>query len=239
MTEANFCPLCAASRAYGNGSDLNDNCHCGYSFKTAEVIEEGRVSFEHAFAGATVQAQMFTTVMQNLLGVHSVALIEQFWNGLNADSRKHFVQKLLERFFVLLGKGAFDHTLVAFVQEKLQGMALWEALHDGDGLVPGVRRAFAVRAARVIMDRDKDEHYGGGRYDKKRGEFQRELNEALREGAVKAVQEAGAQIAAAHREQLEGLVRDKMPNLEKLAEQVVKDMAQEVIDGVKERVRAK
>lgn len=229
MSDPTYCPSCGAQR----NVDEYTCRHCQHVHD-----DNSQVAFEHAYAGATVQAQMFSTVMQGLLGVHSVALMEQFWNNLDEPSRKRFAQKLAERFFLMLNQGACDDAIVRYVRVSDMGDS-W--LYDEEGqLAPAVRRAYAVRAGRIIAGREKPTNFSNARHgdweSTEKLKFERELVKELGDGAKQAVRKVGEQMFAAHREQLASMVRDRLPDLESLAEETIREMTREAIADVKSKV---
>ncbi len=232
MSNVKFCPTCGMAREEAQ-------CGCGHDYDT---FDSAKLAFDSAYAGATMQAQMFATVMQGMMGVHAVGLMEQFWNGLNEASRKHFAQKLLERILQLLSKGAADGAIVKFLSAR---SPTWtgETLVDDDGaLVPHVRRAYIARAAQIIRGKEPKEHYGKTSYFSSKAEsakhaFHYELREAISEGVKDAVRAAVKDVVTIREESLLSLVRDRMPDIDKLAEDAIREMTQEAVENVKNKVR--
>lgn len=222
------CPFCGMSRYTDHTGKYPDDCaSCYKRVPTPQniggVIKDGEL---RDISGAIyAQSESATRMLAALVSAQAlplVSLLEKWWTTLIEKDRETFVKALLARVIRLVGLGDFDSQVLTFFQNQIN----W---FDPE-LFKNQLRTFngSNKFAEVIVERLGEKLLSDDEY---------KLTETMKVTVIEYVTEITNRHMADHKEVIEAAVRDRMPDIEKLTERVVREVADDAAKDIRDRMR--
>lgn len=205
--DATHCPGCGTCTSYSSGAD----CHCGYK---AEVANMRDLS-----AAARVQSKLLMDMLQAVNSASMLPLthyLSIWWEQLKPVSQKEVGQALLTRALEMIKAGMLNDEIKSNVRYA-----------SFDKLISGSVEGSKVFAAAVAAS------FGELLTEKN----QYELNDAVKTAVQEAVKAEAEKQTRDQREVIEAAVRDRMPSIEKLSQQIVSEVAEDMAAEVRSRMK--
>jgi ribosomal protein S7 len=148
-----------------------------------------------------------------------VSLLESWWGNLNTKNKDQFVEALLRRVLQLVEGGSLDTQLDELVSQHFDNDVLTKRLKK---LVEsgGGDDALTEAVSRIV-----------GR------ELERDRKRLVADQVMDCVREIARVCVMNQHEVLEAAVRDRMPQLEEMTRDIVKGVADDMAQEVRDRMR--
>jgi hypothetical protein len=170
------------------------------------------------------QADSATRMVAALVSAQAlplVSLLESWWDKLNETDRNSFVKALLVRAITILCRGDLDHHIATVAGDAINWGDANKFRERLDALDKGNALAEAV-AGRIAKGLD-DEKF--------------EMNAEIKEVVAAHVRALTESHMRDQREVVEAAVRDRMPDIEKLTERVVREVTEDATKEIRERMQ--